>query len=156
MAKLLIGIFSTTQDASIVIDELYKTGYSDKEVSVLSRKLKQMNKISESTGIGKPMTGNAGNSVFGMLKNMVANIEDDPKEVVAAGPAARKMAGTEIGKGTDDFIVPLMSAGVPKEDAQQYEAHLLKGHVLVMVECEPHEADRVANIFKAHHVVEIE
>lgn len=156
MAKLIIGIFTTTQDTSIVVEELGKIGLKDKEVSVLSRQIKQMNKISENTDLGKPQAGNAGKSIFGVLKNISAKIEEDPQEIIATGSAARKMAGTEIGEGTDDFIVALMGAGVPQEDARQYESHLLEGHILVLVECETQHADRVANIFKAHHVVGID
>lgn len=156
MAKLIIGVFETTQDTSIVIDELKKANFGEEEVSVLSRKIRQMHKISENTDIGEPKAGNGGKSVFGMLKNVTAQIEDEPVEIIATGSAARKMAGTKVGEGTDDFIVALMGAGVPRTDARQYEEHLLQGHIIVMVECKPEQADRVTNIFTQHQVVGIE
>ncbi|USB34556.1 general stress protein [Paenibacillus sp. YPG26] len=156
MAKLIIGVFKTSQDTSIVIDELKKADLGEKEVSVLSCKIKHMHKISENTDMGEPQAGNGGKSVFGMLKNVTAEIEDEPVELIATGSAARKMAGTKVGEGTDDFIVALMGAGVPREDASQYEEHLIQGHMIVMVECKPEQADRVANIFTQHQVVGIE
>ncbi|RUT36311.1 hypothetical protein EJP77_04795 [Paenibacillus zeisoli] len=156
MAKLIIGVFQTTQDTSIVVEELKKADFDEDKVSVLSRKITQMNKIAENTDLGDPKAGNGGKSVFGMLKNVTAQIEEEAVELIATGSAARKMAGTKVGKGTDDFIVALVGVGIPREDARQYEEHLLQGHILVMVECEPEQADLVANIFTQHHVVGID
>ncbi|MBP1999278.1 hypothetical protein J2Z69_000297 [Paenibacillus shirakamiensis] len=156
MAKLIIGVFRAIQDVSILIGELEKEGLDNKHVSILSKKIGHLHRLSETAGTPKPDAGNAGKSIFGLLKSVAGTMEDVPQEVVTTGPVSKRLAGAEIGAGSDDLVVALVGAGIPEEDAKAYEAHLMEDRLLVMAECPPEQAEQVSKIFQKHHALGID
>lgn len=144
MNQLCIGIFITQQDASMAVEALKKEGINEKkDISVLSRDIRDLEWISKDSGVKKPEAGAGNSGIFGYVKGWVSQLDVTPKEIAVSGPAARKFAGTAIGPETDDLVVGLVGSGVPEEDAQKYEEFLLKGHMLMLIVCNP---DQVANV----------
>ncbi|MNF07151.1 hypothetical protein D3C80_2072690 [compost metagenome] len=75
-----------------------------------------------------------------------------PDTAVAAGPAARKLAGADL-EG-DGLTVSLISIGIPQEDAEVYARHAAKEHIIVIVTLEEEQNQQaVSTLFDQHHAI---
>lgn len=157
MSQLCIGIFKTQQDASMAVENLKKDGINEKkDISVLSRDIRDLDWISKDSGVKKPEAGDGNSGIFGFVKGLVSEFDVIPNEIAASGPAAQKFAGVAIGSETDDLVVGLVGSGIPEEDAQKYEDFLLKGHILMLIVCNPDQVEKVNEILLANQSLTIE
>jgi len=157
MTKLSVGIFTTQQDASMAVEALKKEGLNEKkEISVLSKDIRDLERLSKDSGVKKPEGGDGNSGIFGYVKGLVSELDVIPVEVAASGPAARKFAGAAIGSDTDDLVVGLMGSGIPEEDAQKYEEFLLEGHILMLIVSESQQVDKVNEILLSNQSITLE
>ncbi|MEF2967136.1 hypothetical protein V3851_14960 [Paenibacillus sp. M1] len=146
MAKLLAAMTGTRQDAALLIADLKEAGVKKGQISVLARTEEELEIISRDTGLPKPKRGDGNHALFHPLIEVTAILEGQPANVAAIGPAAQLLAGSEIGKGSDDFIVGLMGAGIPENDARLMEESLIDGGFVVFVECEDGQYAEIGRI----------
>lgn len=157
MTKLIIGLFTTQQDASMAVEDLKMEGLNQKrDISVLSKDIRDLDLLSKDSGMNKPEAGDGNSGIFGYVKGLVSQLDVIPEEIAASGPAARKFAGTAIGPETDDLVVGLIGSGIPEEDAQKYEDYLQKGHMLMLIICEPEQVHKVNEILLSNHSLTLE
>lgn len=157
MKQLCFGIFETKQDVSMAVEALKKEGINEKkDISVLSRDIRDLEWISKDSGVKKPEAGAGNSGIFGYVKGLVSQLDVIPEEIAVSGPAARKFAGSAIGPETDDLVVGLLGSGVPKEDAQKYEDFLLKGHMLMLIVCNPDQVAKVNEILLTNQSLTLE
>ncbi|RCX20492.1 hypothetical protein DFP94_103223 [Fontibacillus phaseoli] len=149
MAKLLTAILKTRHDAAMVIEDLIQAGVKKGELSVVSKTEEALGIISRDAGLSKPERGDGNHALFHPLIEIAAILEEQPANVAAVGPAAKSLAGAEIGMGSDDFIVGLIGAGIPEKDARLIEESLLAEKFVVFVECEDDQVQALANIISA-------
>ncbi|WP_410771779.1 hypothetical protein [Fontibacillus sp. BL9] len=154
MAKLLTGIMNTRQDAALVIEDLKEAGVKKGEISVISKTEEALGIISRDTGLPKPERGDGNHALFHPLIEVAAILEEQPANVAVIGPAAKSLAGAEIGKGSDDFVVGLIGAGIPEEDARRIEESLLAEKFVVFVECGDQQVQDLENIISAREMGE--
>ncbi|MNC51472.1 hypothetical protein D3C75_1007650 [compost metagenome] len=71
---------------------------------------------------------------------------------VAAGPAARKLAGADL--DMDGLAVSLIGIGIPQEDAKVYARHADQEHIIVIVALEEeHRQQEISNLLEQHHAI---
>lgn len=156
MPKLVAGVFATRQDVILSITELHEHGFSNESLSVVTKDNQEMNKIIEDTGMKRAQGGDAQDSVFGVLKGLNEVLEGARGRALASGSASRQLGGADLWQNSDELVVPLVGAGIPKPDAQQYQAHVAKGNFLLLVESDEEQAKDVSDIMEKHQNIRID
>ncbi|MFC3038829.1 low temperature-induced protein [Virgibacillus xinjiangensis] len=152
MDRIIGGAFSDVESAERTISHLKDIGYTRKDISVLAKDRGNVSKIENDTGTdattneggrGKNSGKGAGigaisGGVLGGLVGLVAEIGlltiPGIGILAAAGPMATTLSGTAIGAGSGGIIGALVGAGIPEEQAKQYEQYLKDGKIIVLVE----------------------
>ncbi|BCG60147.1 general stress protein [Paenibacillus sp. URB8-2] len=155
MTILVVGIFGHKTDASLAIQDLRDSGIKTKKISVVAKEKSVVSELSRNTGVAKPQEGLGSIGLFGTAKGIAIGLNMLPDTAVAAGPAARRLAGAEFGDdpGEDGIVVGLIGIGIPKEDAEAYEKHVDLGHVIVIAALEQAESGRVSKLFESHQAI---
>ncbi|WP_157793955.1 general stress protein [Paenibacillus donghaensis] len=155
MAKLEIGIFGHRSDAALAIQDLQTHGIRAKQISIFTKQKTIVEQISKDTGIGKAQTGLGNEGLFGTAKGLAAGLNLLPDSAVAAGPAARKLAGGELGEepDADGLQISLMGIGIPGADAEAYARHADQEHIIVVVVLEEEDSRQVGEILARHYVI---
>lgn len=166
--KLIGGVFSNIDNAERAITELQNSGYTKDDISIFAKDQDQVDKLQEDTGTdvdsdkegrGKSTGKGAGigavsGGVLGGIGGLIAEIGllaiPGIGPVVAAGPLATTLAGLGIGAGGGGIIGALVGAGMPEEEAKQYESYLKDDKIIVMVEATPEQEADVYTTFKSH------
>lgn len=151
MAKLITATVKTRQDAALIIEDLKEAGISKKRISVLARTEEDLGIISKDTGLPKPKRGDGNHALFHPLIEVTAILEDKPANVAVIGPAAEMLAGAEIGRGSDDFIVGLVGAGIPEKAAKALESRLMEGDFVLFVESGDEEIATIGKVLSARN-----
>lgn len=155
MKQMILSVYRTRQDAALAINQLKEKGFDTKDVSVLGKNKKELSIISHDTGLKKPEAGIGNSGLFGEIKDMITSIELRSEIVWVIGPAAKKLAGAEIGTEADGLVVGLIGLGIPEEDAQKYEDCLMDDHIIIMMVCERRDSRGIRAILEEHHAVAI-
>ncbi|QQZ60935.1 general stress protein [Paenibacillus sonchi] len=152
MTILVVGIFEHPSDAALAIEAVREQGIKPKQISVVTKQKNTLKMISHDTGIGRTESGEGNEGLFGTAKALGVGLEMLPDTAVAAGPAARKLAGADL-EG-DGLPVSLISIGIPQEDAKIYARHVGKEHIIVMVTLEEKQNQQaISTLFEQHHAI---
>ncbi|MCA0984432.1 general stress protein [Halobacillus yeomjeoni] len=158
--KIIGGVFNTIDDAEKAIRGLKDEGFGSEDLTVFAKDKDQIHEIEEETDtdVSKNKTGRGKNSglgagygaasggVLGGIAGWIAGIGlltiPGVGAVAAAGPLATILSGAGVGAGSGGIVGALVGAGIPEEQAKQYEKDLKDGKVIVLVEtpAEKHNA----------------
>ncbi|MFN3188493.1 MAG: hypothetical protein ACK42D_03065 [Candidatus Paceibacteria bacterium] len=167
MANITMGVYDTHNDAEFAINELVASGVKNSDISYIYTdkdgdvKEGQSNKKMTSGAIGG---GTAGAVIGGVAGLVVANgILPGIGSFFVAGPlaaalglsgaAATTVAGAATGAAAGGIIGALTQLGVNNEDAELYEALVLKGDVLIIARTDDSNATRV--VFERTNAMEV-
>lgn len=131
MPRLVFGIFGHRSDAALAISGLKEHGIPAKQISAVTKQKNTLEIISHDTGIGETETGAGNEGLFGTARALGVGLDMIGDTAVAAGPAARKLAGADT--AGDGLAVSLIGMGVPQVDAQAYARHADLEHIIVIV-----------------------
>ncbi|MEK3902044.1 hypothetical protein [Paenibacillus sp. FSL R7-0179] len=152
MPTLILGIFGHRSDAVLAIGELKENGIKAKHISAVTKQKNTLEIISQDAGIGDVETGQGNKGLFGTARGLGVGLDMVADSAVAAGPAARKLAGADL--ETDGLAVSLIGMGIPQEDAQAYAKHADLEHIIVIVLLPEEELrEKVQAIFAKHEVM---
>ncbi|MEK4047897.1 hypothetical protein NSU18_30240 [Paenibacillus sp. FSL H8-0048] len=152
MPTLILGIFGHRSDAVLAIGELKENGIKAKHISAVTKQKNTLEIISQDAGIGDVETGQGNKGLFGTARGLGVGLDMVADSAVAAGPAARKLAGADL--ETDGLAVSLIGMGIPQEDAQAYAKHADLEHIIVIVLLPEEELrEKVQAIFAKHEVI---
>ncbi|GIO86314.1 hypothetical protein J25TS5_32460 [Paenibacillus faecis] len=159
MAKnKIVGVFASERDASEAIMDLRGLGYKPEEISVIGKNKEDIRDIHEETGTKAPegiaagaATGGLLGGVAGLLAGLGALAIPGIGPIVAAGPIAATLTGAAVGAGTGGLVGGLVGLGIPEEEAEEYDAFVKHGRILVMVDADELQETRVYGIFRNHH-----
>ncbi len=154
MTTLVIGIFGHRSDAALAIEALRKSGIKAKQISAVTKQKNTLEIISHDTGIGKTESGNGNSGLFGTARELGVGLDMIDDTAVAAGPAARKLAGADL-EG-DGLTVSLISIGIPKQDAARYAEHAEQEHILVIVNVPEDQRKQVSELLEQHQTLPLE
>ncbi|WP_138493160.1 general stress protein [Paenibacillus pinistramenti] len=150
MTKLVAGLFANRQDVSLLIEDLKKQDVDSKDILIIVKDYNELNQIAEDAGWKAPESGNAGNTIFGVLRGLTEIMEGARGEASALGPAAETLAGADLWAASDSLAVPLIGIGVPEEDAQMYHKQVADGRFLVLVQCDEEKAVSIKDAMHEH------
>jgi len=149
--KAVFCLTHTEQEASRIVDELKRGGFSKDDISVLfpdksgSRDFahEKNTKAPEgaTTGAG---TGGVLGGVIGWLAGVGALAIPGLGPFIAAGPIVAALSGAAVGAGAGGIIGALVGMGIPEYEAKRYEGKLKEGNILISVHSDNAEETRRA------------
>ncbi|WP_340008934.1 general stress protein [Paenibacillus sp. FSL K6-0276] len=141
MTKKIVGIFDTEQEATRAIEGLHNQGFSNDEISVITRDRDELRHISDNTGTMAPegvATGAATGGVLGGVTGLLAGIGalaiPGIGPILAAGPIVATLTGAAVGAGAGGLVGGLIGLGIPEDEAKEYEGYVESGKILVLVD----------------------
>lgn len=141
MTKKIVGIFDTEQEATRAIEGLHNQGFSNDEISVITRDRDELRNISEDTGTKAPegvatgaATGGVVGGVAGLLAGIGALAIPGIGPILAAGPMVATLTGAAVGAGAGGLVGGLIGLGIPEDEAKEYEGYVESGKILVLVD----------------------
>ncbi|HAA90337.1 MAG: Putative membrane protein [Thermoanaerobacterales bacterium 50_218] len=153
MAKVVLGVFDTKEQAEKAVQELRNRGFH-KEISVLARDEKREG-LEMETDSDSVMEGVTTGGVLGGLAGLVAGAGalaiPGIGPLIAAGPIAGLLSGAAAG----GIAGGLIDWGIPEEEGRHYEEEVRKGKILVAVQSSGPRVDEAAQVlrqFGAHDV----
>lgn len=154
MTTLIIGIFGHRSDAALAVEALRNGGIKAKQISAVTKQKNTLQLISHDTGIGKTESGAGNAGLFGTAREIGVGLDMINDTAVAAGPAARKLAGADLEE--DGLAVSLIGIGIPEKDAASYAKHAEREHIIVIVTVEKNQREQVAGILELHHALPLD
>ena len=174
MAKTVVGLFDTFNDAENVVQELVDNGFNRSEISILANNSRgEYSRAVGDTGTGSATAQGAGagalgggvlGGVLGLLVGVGALAIPGIGPVLAAGPlaaalgtaGASTLVGAGIGAAAGGVIGALVGAGIPEEDANFYAEGVRRGGTLVMVRSSDDMATRAYDIMQRYGAVDVD
>src|SRR5687768_12987303 len=160
MAKTVVGLFDSFEQAQNVVQELANNGFQHADISLIANdargeyaKYRQVGSTesaaAEGAGAGAVGGGVLG-GVLGLLVGVGALAIPGIGPVLAAGPlaaalgtaGASALVGAGIGAAAGGIIGALVGAGIPEEDAGFYAEGVRRGGTLVLVKASDDMANR--------------
>jgi len=141
VTKKIVGIFDNEQEATRAIEGLQSQGFSNDEISVITRDRDELRNISEDTGTKAPegvATGVATGGVLGGFAGLLASVGalaiPGIGPILAAGPIVATLTGVAVGAGAGGLVGGLIGLGIPEDEAKEYEGYVENGKILVLVD----------------------
>lgn len=148
--KTVIGLFREHEDVEGAINELKTRGYNPKDISLIMRDTREAENIQDNTGAvvgagaaGGAATGAVVGGIAGLLIGIGAIAIPGVGAFLIGGPlaaalglsgaAATTASGAMTGALAGGLIGALMSLGLPREEAEQYETRIREGAILLAV-----------------------
>ncbi len=179
MAKTVVGLFDTIDEAQQVVQDLADNGFERSDISLVASDAKGKYASSgksagtnaDEAGHGAAEaagTGAVGGTVvggaLGLLAGLGAIVIPGIGPVIAAGTLATALGSTALGAGigagvgaaAGGLIGALTNAGVPEEDATLYNEGVRRGGTLVMVRAQDDMAQEASDIMTRNGAVNID
>lgn len=165
------GVFRNTDEALRAIERLRDIGFDPKDISVMAKDSDKVEEIESHTDAdvmdeSSKRGSNAGRGfgigagtggVLGGIAGLIAEIGllaiPGIGVLAAAGPLATTLSGAAIGATGGGLVGALTGAGIPKENAEEYEKYLKEGHVLLLVEIDEERREEIRTVFSDTHSV---
>lgn len=147
---MIIGVFSTREEAETAIDELHDANYQAKDISVVTQSKEDAHALEDHGGskvaegaVSGATTGGVIGGIAGLLIGIGAIAVPGLGALLIGGPlvaalgitgaAATTISGAATGALAGGLIGALVGLGVPEEDARIYEERVKDGGILVAV-----------------------
>lgn len=172
MHKMLFGVFKSADYANMALEELYKSGVSKNQVSVIVSDSVTKQQVVDDTDTpgeriaGGAVTGAVVGALGGLLIGIGAISIPGIGGLLIAGPVASALGLTGAaataasaavsGAIAGGLIGSLVNLGLPQEKAILYEEHIKSGDILLIVNADS-EVERATaeDIFQKHNAIEI-
>jgi hypothetical protein len=168
MAKTVVGLMNTREEAHRVVNDLVNMGFNRDSISLMARdeahgegrtttgtttgkERTESGDVARGAGTGAAIGGGAG-----LLVGLAAFAIPGIGPVIAAGPLATALAGLGVGAAAGGIIGALANVGVPERDAEYYAEGVRRGGTLVTVSAEDRDADRAAEVMRRHGAADID
>jgi hypothetical protein len=163
MAKAVICIAKTHDQAVDIINQLRAAGFSNEDVSVLlpdqgaTRDFahEQHTKAPEGAAAGA-VTGGVLAGALGWLIGIGSLAIPGVGPFIAAGPILAALGGAAAGGAAGVLTGALIGYGIPEYEAKQYEGKVKGGNILISVHTEDgRQRDKAKEIFERAHAEDI-
>jgi hypothetical protein len=140
--SIAVGVFHDSERARHAIDELKSAGYSENEMGFLAR-VKATG--SEDDAMSSAATGAVeGGMIGGVLGAAAVLLVPGIGPAIAGGILLATFGAAGIGALAGSIIGPMISVGVPEEEAHHYQRELGKGCTIVTVKATSGYDDAIA------------
>jgi hypothetical protein len=157
--RSVIGVFDRFEDADAAAQALQSAGSAADQISVVQGQPGTPPARSASgtkSGQGTA-TGVAVGAVIGGAIGLAALALTGIGPILAAGPIMAALSGTVAGGAVGALVGSLAGLGVPKDRAEQYEAAIRAGGLLVAVKARDDvAATHVADVLRQHNARDVD
>lgn len=172
MEKTVVGgVFKSSEEALHAIERLRAVGFDAHDISVMAKDKDKVDEIDENTdadlidesskrgkNAGKGLGIGAGTGgVLGGVAGLIAEVGlltiPGIGVLAAAGPLATTLSGLAIGATGGGLVGALTGAGIPEENAKEYEKYLKDGNILLLVDIDDEQREDIQQIFSDSHSV---
>lgn len=168
MAKQVVGLFSSMQDAQRAVEELRSNGFSNDEISIVARNVSGDTTRTDGSGTRAEedaafgaTSGTLMGGTAGVLAGLGAFAIPGIGPVLGTGTLLTALglgaAGAGLGAITGGLVGALVGAGIPDEDANIYAEGVRRGGALVTVRAQSDDmASMAADIMDRYNVQDID
>lgn len=165
MAKTVVGLMNTAEEAQSVVRELVESGFERGDIGMMTgpsgRDASAHAAGDTSSTTSGALTGAGTGAALGGVAGLVVGLAALPipgiGPIIAAGPLAAALAGAGVGAVAGGLIGVLTNMGVPDEEAHYYAEGVKRGGTLVTVNVRDDEmAEVAAEIMREHGAVDID
>ena len=186
MAKTVVGLFDTTQEAQSVIQDLVNHNFNRNNISLVANDpngehmqhnsnlprvpgdaAQAAGDVAHNAGehaanaaggaVGGAVTGGILGGGLGLVLGLLGAVAIPVVgPIIAAGPIAAALTGAGIGAVAGGLLGVLTHLGVPEEDANYYAEGVHRGGTLLMVNAPEDQAQTAYDIMQQHGAVDIE
>ncbi|MDP8923049.1 MAG: general stress protein [Chloroflexota bacterium] len=159
------GLFDGPNHAEQALNDLKAAGFSPDQVSVVAkdtgatRSMVEQSDMegAETTGAGAgALLGGLGGGALGWLVGIGALAIPGIGPIVAAGALATTLGGAAVGAMAGGLIGALAGAGIPEEDARDYQEHVRAGSILLTVGgTDATQAGQAREVFDRHGAAKV-
>ena len=151
MAKAVICIAKSEEQATRIVDDLKAAGFSNNDVSVLlpdragSRDFahEHHTKAPEGAATGA-VAGGVAAGVLGWLVGIGSLAIPGVGPLIAAGPIMAALGGVAAGGAVGGLAGALVGFGIPEYEAKQYEGKIKNGNILISVHTDESRQRKIA------------
>ncbi len=163
MAKAVIAIAKSEDQAVRIVEQLKAAGFSNNDVSVLlpdragSRDFahEHHTKAPEGAATGAVVGGLAAGAL-GWLVGIGSLAIPGVGPLIAAGPIMAALSGAAAGGAVGGLAGALVGLGIPEYEAKQYEGKVKNGNILISVHTDDSRQRQMAKeIFERAHAEDI-
>jgi len=153
--KTVVGMFETRSEAEDAINRLQTAGFSRDAIGVAMRDTGEASTLAESTGSNDlsaegATTGAVSGAAVGALVGLAlvgsTLLLPGIGTVLIGGPLAAGLTGAGIGAASGGLVGGLVGAGIPEDEATEYQSRIERGHILVSVQAGDNEVARARQI----------
>ncbi len=156
----VVGLFESKDKAQRAVEALRRAGFRDEDISLVMRDRRESttaateaSHLETEAGTGGGVAAGAvGGGLLGSLAGLAVGVGalaiPGIGPIVAAGPLAAILAGGAIGAATGGILGTLVEAGVPEEEARDYQAGVERGAVLLTVHAPDSREDEARSILR--------
>jgi hypothetical protein len=163
MARAVICIAKSEEQATRIVDDLKAAGFSNNDVTVLlpdragSRDFahEHHTKAPEGAATGA-VAGGVTAGVLGWLVGIGTLAIPGVGPLIAAGPIMAALGGVAAGGAVDGLAGALVGFGIPEYEAKQYEGKIKNGNILISVHADDSRQRKIAKeIFDNDHATDV-
>ena len=163
MAKAVICIAKSEEQATRIVDDLKAAGFSNNDVSVLlpdragSRDFahEHHTKAPEGAATGA-VAGGVTAGVLGWLVGIGSLAIPGVGPLIAAGPIMAALGGVAAGGAVGGLAGALVGFGIPEYEAKQYEGKIKNGNIMISVHTDDSRQRKIAKeIFDNDHATDV-
>ena len=163
MAKAVICIAKSEEQATRIVDDLKAAGFSNNDVSVLlpdragSRDFahEHHTKAPEGAATGA-VAGGVTAGVLGWLVGIGSLAIPGVGPLIAAGPIMAALGGAAAGGAVGGLAGALVGFGIPEYEAKQYEGKIKNGNIMISVHTDDSRQRKIAKeIFDRDHATDV-
>jgi hypothetical protein len=170
--KVVVGLFTHTEDAERAVNEMVARGYDPAQIGVLARDQPVQEHMQQVRDEGGPTeaqdqaiprqvaTGAAGGTAIGGIAGLIGGIAavviPGIGPVVGAGTIiGATLLGAGLGAGAGAAASGLLKLGVPEQSTQTYTEGVKRGNVLLSIRVIDGLAGEVESIFQQNMAQDI-
>lgn len=157
MARSIVGIYRSEEQAKRAVSELRDRGFRDNEINIVARDNRSREGGREANFqaddiSGGVTTGGALGGLAGLLAGAGALAIPGIGPIVAAGPIAGALSGAVTGGVAGGLI----DFGIPEERGRELEREVKEGRILALVKASDEKVDEAAQIFRRNGATDVE
>jgi uncharacterized membrane protein len=126
----IVATFETADQAERAVDSLERKGFTDKEISLVTKRDERGENLSDGTAWGAGVGAGAG-----LLASAGLLAVPGIGPLLAAGPLAAALGGATVGGLTGAFV----DWGVPDQEGRHLETEVKEGRAVVLVKSDRSE-----------------
>ncbi len=167
MAKTVLGVFSSVDQAEKAASDLQSKGISRSEISVIAKETSARRDGSRGRDgrgdrdgsqtmsqdlSGGITTGGVIGGTAGLLAGIGALAIPGVGPIIAAGPIAAALSGAVTG----GVAGGLVDWGIPEESGRKYEEHVKEGKIVTAVRCDDDKVEDCAEVLRRNGAYDVE